>query len=75
MADRKYQVAENAPGKYYVDEECIHCGVCIDTAPENFKYNDEDTHAYVYKQPANDNEETDCQEALRTCPVNAIGYK
>jgi ferredoxin len=73
MADRKNQVAENVPGRYYVDEQCIHCGICVDTAPENFKFNDEDTHAFVYKQPDIGNEITNCQNSLESCPVSAIG--
>jgi ferredoxin len=73
MADRKNQVSENVPGRFYVDEQCIHCGICVETAPENFKYNDEDTHAFVYKQPVNDDENKNCMTSLEACPVNAIG--
>jgi ferredoxin len=73
MADRKNQVSENVSGKYFVDDQCIHCGICVSVAEANFKYNDEDAHAYVYKQPANEKEESDCLSVMETCPVNAIG--
>ncbi len=73
MAERKNAVSENVPGKFYVDDQCIHCGICVDTAPKNFQYNDEDTHAYVYKQPETKEEETNSIQALEACPANAIG--
>lgn len=73
MADRNNQVSENVPGMFFVDDECIHCGICVDVATDNFKFNDEDTHAYVFKQPVDDNEKTNCMTALESCPVNAIG--
>jgi ferredoxin len=47
--------------------------VCVDTAPENFKMNDDDSNAFVYKQPENDEETEACEEALESCPVDAIG--
>ncbi len=45
----------------------------MDTAPENFKMNDDDSNAFVYKQPENDEEKEACEEALESCPVDAIG--
>lgn len=45
----------------------------MDTSPENFKMNDDDSNAFVYKQPENDEEKAACEEALEACPVNAIG--
>lgn len=73
MADRKNQVSENVPGRYFVDDQCIHCGICVSAAEENFRYNEEDVHAYVYKQPDNESEEANCRSAFESCPVNAIG--
>jgi len=35
--------------------------------------NDDDSNAYVYKQPEDEEEEELCEEALELCPVNAIG--
>ncbi len=38
MADPGAKVPENVEGEFYVDEECIACGLCVDEAPENFCY-------------------------------------
>lgn len=72
MADKEAKREDNVPGRYYVDEECTGCGVCAETAPENFKLDDEGL-AFVGKQPANDEEEEACQEAKECCPADAIG--
>jgi ferredoxin len=73
MANKASKVAENVPGKFYVDDQCIACGVCEGSAPENFKMNDDGSHAYVYKQPANDGESAASKDAMSSCPTNSIG--
>ncbi len=73
MADKNDKFKENVDGNYYVDENCIACGVCVNEAPDNFTMNDDDTHAYVFKQPENSEEEEACISALESCPVDAIG--
>ncbi|WP_406656655.1 ferredoxin [Methanolobus sp. ZRKC2] len=73
IADNTNKVPESSFGPYYVDEECIGCELCVDTAPKNFKMTDDGTHAYVHKQPENDSEKEMCDEALASCPVDAIG--
>ena len=73
MADIEYKYPDNVPGKYYVDEECIDCDLCRQTAPDNFERNEDGGYSYVYKQPVNANEEELCIEALEGCPVEAIG--
>ena len=73
MADKDDRVPENVPGKYYVDSSCIDCDVCRSTAPENFAQSEENGYTYVAKQPANEEEEQLCQEAVESCPVEAIG--
>ena len=73
MADKSDKVEGNVPGKYYVTSECNGCSVCEQTAPENFKMSDDEEHAIVYKQPANDEERANCEEALDSCPEEAIG--
>jgi ferredoxin len=45
----------------------------VDTAPTNFKMNEDNSNSYVYKQPENDEEKKACEEALKNCPVDAIG--
>jgi ferredoxin len=73
MADPTDKVEDNVAGKYYVDSNCIDCDVCRETAPNNFRANEDEGYSYVFKQPENDEEEAQCQEALESCPVEAIG--
>jgi len=73
IADNTDKIVENVPGSYYCDYSCIACHLCVDTSPANFKMNDDDSNAYVYKQPEDEEEEELCEEALELCPVNAIG--
>jgi ferredoxin len=73
MADAANRYPENTGGKYYVDNQCIDCDLCRETAPDNFKRNDDGGYSFVYKQPENDEEEARCKEAKEGCPVEAIG--
>lgn len=71
MAERAKRLPDNVPGKYYVDENCIGCNLCVNTAPTVFAMNAQDK-AYVQKQPE-DSELADVRAALESCPVEAIG--
>jgi ferredoxin len=73
MADAANKYPENAPGKFYVDNQCIDCDLCRETAPDNFKRNEDGGYTFVYKQPATPEEEARCKEAKEGCPVEAIG--
>ena len=73
MADKKSKHAENAPGPYYVDTECINCDACVLVAENHFKLLDDDGHAFVFRQPVTKEEKEACEEALESCPVEAIG--
>ena len=73
MADAANKYPENAAGKWYVDDQCIDCDLCRETAPNNFTRNEDAGHSYVSKQPETPEEEQQCQEALEGCPVEAIG--
>jgi len=73
MANLDDRVPENVPGTYYVDSECIDCGLCQELAPENFAQSEDHGYAFVCKQPANDEQRNECEEALEQCPVEAIG--
>jgi ferredoxin len=73
MADKDARNPENVDGKYYVDENCIDCDVCRQTAPDNFGHQEDEGYAYVMKQPESEDEEELCKEALESCPVEAIG--
>jgi ferredoxin len=73
MADIANRYPENITGKFYVDNQCIDCDLCRETAPTCFTRNDDGGYSYVFKQPENEDEEKQCKEAMEGCPVEAIG--
>lgn len=73
MAEFANRYSENINGPFYVDDQCIDCDLCRETAPANFTRNDDGGHSYVFKQPENEAEVTLCKEAMEGCPVEAIG--
>ena len=73
MADIDNKYEDNAKGKYYVDEECIDCDLCRETAPDCFNRNADGGYSFVTKQPGTESEEELCREAMEGCPVEAIG--
>jgi ferredoxin len=73
MADFENRYTDNAPGAYYVDNQCIDCDLCRETAPNNFMRSEEGGYSYVSKQPESPEEEAQCKEAMEGCPVEAIG--
>ncbi|MSU40426.1 MAG: ferredoxin [Pedosphaera sp.] len=73
MATQADKYTDNIAGKFYCDSQCIDCDLCRETAPDNFKRSDDGGYSFVYKQPANDEEEARCKEAMEGCPVEAIG--
>jgi ferredoxin len=70
VSDKK---PENVAGKFYVDDQCIDCDLCRETAPGNFKRDEESGQSYVYKQPDTAEEKELCSCAVLACPVEAIG--
>jgi ferredoxin len=73
MAELDEKWPENVKGKFYVDEQCIDCDLCRETAPENFTRDEDGGYSFVYKQPTSQEETDLCMEALEGCPVEAIG--
>ena len=73
MADIANRYEQNVTGHYFVDNQCIDCDLCRETAPKNFTRWDEGGYSYVFKQPDNPEEEAQCKEAKEGCPVEAIG--
>jgi ferredoxin len=73
MADTANRYPENIPGAYYVDNQCIDCDLCRETAPASFKRNDDGGYSFVYKQPETAEEQKLAKEAMEGCPVEAIG--
>lgn len=73
MADLENKYEDNAGGAFYVDDQCIDCDLCRETAPANFTRQEDGGYSYVFKQPENDDERALCEEAMEGCPVEAIG--
>lgn len=73
MADYENKQPESVAGAWFVDDQCIDCDLCRETAPDNFTRSDDGGYSYVYKQPENDEEKGLCEEAMEGCPVEAIG--
>lgn len=73
MADLENRYADNVPGEFYVDDQCIDCDLCRETATANFTRNEDGGYSYVYKQPETAEERALCEEAMEGCPVEAIG--
>ena len=74
MAEKDDKWSDNVPGQFYVDEQCIDCDLCRETAPNFFTRNEDGGYSFVYKQPQSEEEKAECMEALEGCPVDAIGH-
>ena len=62
------------PARLHPPPEAPHCDErCRETAPDNFKRNEDGGYSFVFKQPATPEEEGRCKEAKEGCPVEAIG--
>ncbi len=75
MADPRKRIPDTAPGRFYVTEDCTHCGGCIVIAPGLFAGGDPEwkTPARLVRQPATAEETEACLNALAACPCDAIG--
>ena len=73
MASFPNKYPDNVAGKFYVDDQCIDCDLCRETAPDNFTRNEDGGYSLVFKQPVTPAEHTKCKEAMEGCPVEAIG--
>jgi ferredoxin len=73
MGDKTQIYEDNVPGQWYVDKKCILCSVCSENAPNNFKEATAQDHDIVFKQPENETEIAQCNDAMLACPVEAIG--
>ena len=66
MANPKHALPENIEGNYFVDSTCINCGVSRHYAPDIF--GDTGTHAFVKRQPQNEEQEFLVKQALLASP-------
>ncbi|MCX6935768.1 MAG: ferredoxin [Verrucomicrobia bacterium] len=73
MADSANRYPDNVAGAYYVDNQCIDCDLCRETAPASFKRNEDGGFSFVYNQPTTPEEQKLAKEAMEGCPVEAIG--
>ncbi|MFT4549010.1 MAG: ferredoxin [Verrucomicrobiales bacterium] len=63
---------DNVAGAWYVNEDCITCGLCSELAPDNFRESEDGDHTIVFKQPSTADELEQAQEAMDSCPVESI---
>jgi len=68
MADKERKIPPNVAGKFYVDDFCIDCDLCRETAPRNFRRDLDWETSYVAIQPETDEELRLCEEARQGCP-------
>ena len=73
MADKSHKWPVNVQGAYYVDEQCIDCDLCRETAPDFFARDDNGSYSFVHAQPVTPKDIELCNEAMQNCPVEAIG--
>ena len=66
------RLPQNVPGRFYVDDQCLDCDLCRETAPTVFRRDDEMGVAYIYHQPESEDELSLTAEALQGCPCEAI---
>lgn len=57
--------------KYFVNENCIGCGLCTEICPDVFSLNDEGVSVAVNADVSSELEKS-ADEALASCPVAAI---
>ncbi len=71
---KKY--TKNAPGEWSVTDRCIACIKCTLIVPTVFGLDHENGgYAYILRQPIDSEENDDCREAQRQCPLQAINYR
>jgi ferredoxin len=73
MASLTERLAQNAPGRFYVDASCIDCDQCRAIAPEFFARNEETGFSYVVRQPSTPDEIACVEQILVDCAVASIG--
>ena len=56
--------------KVTVTDDCIACGLCVDTCPEVFEMGDQLAEVTVEEVP--EEAEEACRQAVEDCPAEAI---
>jgi ferredoxin len=73
MANLSDKLPDNAPGKFYVDGECIDCDQCREAAPTLFGRNADTCKSFIQRQPTTPQDLELLQEVMNSCPTQAIG--
>ncbi|MBE7156853.1 MAG: ferredoxin [Rhodospirillales bacterium] len=73
MANLIRRFNDNTAGAWYVDDQCIGCGLCGNDVPTVFSPSVDYDHHRVYHQPATAEEVREAEDARERCPVDAIG--
>ena len=73
MAEQNDRLAQNVPGRYYVDSTCIDCDICRNTTPDFFRRDEEIGMSIVYRQPVTPEERALAEDAKQGCPTDSIG--
>ena len=56
----------------FIEEECLNCGICHSIAPDFFSRTEKSGYHYVVRQPQRADELELVNEAMDSCPVEAI---
>ena len=73
MARFKFRYPLNVPGKYYINDLCMDCDLCRETAPDNIRRDDRTGMSYVFKQPVTPQEIAQVEAGVGGCPVEGVG--
>ena len=73
MADLPTRLPDNVSGRFYVDDTCIYCDLCVDAAPTVFHAINDYASAVVFHQPSTPEELELALWAAYACPTDSIG--
>jgi ferredoxin len=71
---QKYE--KNAPGQWFVTDQCFACLACVDILPTVFRLDySNGGYAFVFRQPETAEEDADCRQAQKACEHHAIHFR
>ena len=73
MPNPQHAFSDNSPGAWYVDDNCIACGLCENYVPDVFGMSPDAGNFLVHRQPSTPQELADAENARERCPTEAIG--